>query len=109
MANRRSAIAGRAAGRFRAGTDVWPEEPLARDHPARRLEIVHEMVRLMYDDAAYIAMWYAGDLQGYRTDKFEGFVRQPAEVGPVLFSNSSPSYALLQPVGFEAEAEDDRE
>ena len=69
---------------------------------ARRLEIVHEMVRIMYDDAGYVVMWYAGDLQGYRTDKFEGFVRQPADVGPVLFSNSSPSYALLQPVGADA-------
>jgi phosphoglycerate dehydrogenase-like enzyme len=27
-----------AAGRFLAGVDVWPEEPLAADHPARRLE-----------------------------------------------------------------------
>jgi phosphoglycerate dehydrogenase-like enzyme len=27
-----------AAGRFRAGTDVWPAEPLAQDHPARRLD-----------------------------------------------------------------------
>jgi peptide/nickel transport system substrate-binding protein len=75
--------------------------------PDRRLEIVHEMVRIMYDDAAYIAMWYSGDLQGYRTDRFEGFVRQPAEVGPVLFSNSSPSYASLQPIGGGSSADDD--
>jgi phosphoglycerate dehydrogenase-like enzyme len=27
-----------AAGRFLAGVDVWPDEPLALDHPARRLE-----------------------------------------------------------------------
>ena len=27
-----------AQGRFRAGTDVFPEEPLAPDHPARRLD-----------------------------------------------------------------------
>jgi len=27
-----------AAGRFLAAVDVWPEEPLAADHPARRLE-----------------------------------------------------------------------
>ena len=27
-----------AAGRFRAATDVWPEEPVAADHPARRTE-----------------------------------------------------------------------
>ena len=27
-----------AAGRLRAGTDVFPEEPLGRDHPARQLD-----------------------------------------------------------------------
>ena len=27
-----------AAGRFRAATDVWPQEPVAADHPARRVE-----------------------------------------------------------------------
>lgn len=69
--------------------------------PDRRLEIVHEMVRIIYDDAAYFALWYAPDLQAYRTDKFEGFVRQPAEVGPVIFSQSSPSYATLRPIGAE--------
>jgi peptide/nickel transport system substrate-binding protein len=67
--------------------------------PDRRLEIVHEMVRIIYDDAAYPALWYGPDLQAYRTDRFEGFVRQPAEVGPVIFSQSSPSYALIRPVG----------
>ena len=41
---------------------------------------------------------YEGDLQAYRTDRFEGWLRQPAEIGPVLFSNSSPTYANLTPV-----------
>ena len=67
--------------------------------PDRRLEIVHEMVRIIYDDAAYVVLWYSPDLQAIRTDRFEGFVRQPAEIGPVIFSQSSPSYALLQPIG----------
>jgi len=65
----------------------------------RRIEIVHEMVRLIHDDAAYVALWFSPDLQAVRTDRFEGFVRQPAEVGPVIFSQSSPSYALIQPIG----------
>ena len=33
--------------------------------------------------------------QAYRTDRFEGWLRQPAEIGPVLFSNTSPTYANL--------------
>lgn len=65
----------------------------------RRIEIVHEMVRILHDDAAYVALWYSPDIQAVRTDRFEGYVRQPADIGPVIFSQSSPSYALLQPVG----------
>ena len=51
-----------------------------------------------YDAAVYNVISYDPDLQAYRTDRFTGYVRQPAGVGPVLFSNTSPSYALLTPV-----------
>ena len=80
--------------------ELFPQQQVEVD-PDRRLEIVHEMVRIIHDDAAYIAVWYGPDLQAYRTDKFEGFVQQPAEVGPVLFSQSSPSYTTLRPIGAE--------
>jgi peptide/nickel transport system substrate-binding protein len=70
--------------------------------PARRLDLVHEAVRLIHDDAGYIALWYSVDIQAYRTDEFEGFVRQPADVGPVIFTQSSPSYAQLRPLGSAA-------
>ena len=73
----------------------------------RRVEIVHEMVRILHDDAAYVALWYSPDIQAIRTDRFEGFVRQPADVGPVIFSQSSPSYALLQPIGAGDDGTDD--
>ena len=79
--------------------DALYEEQAQEADPERRLEIVHQMVRMIYDDAAYIALWYAPDIQAIRTDKFEGWVRQPAEVGPVMFSNSSPSWPLLTPIG----------
>ena len=41
---------------------------------------------------------YEADLQAYRTDKYTGWIRQPAETGPVLFNNSSQTYANLKPV-----------
>jgi len=68
---------------------------------ARRIEIVQEMLTILHDAAVYIPMWLSPDLQAYRTDTFEGWVQQPADVGPVFFSNSSPSYVLLSPVGGE--------
>jgi len=61
----------------------------------KRIEIVHRMLRTMYDSASYNVIVYEGDLQAYRTDRFEGWLRQPADVGPVLFSNTSPTYANL--------------
>ncbi|MET0158727.1 MAG: hypothetical protein ABW279_04505, partial [Acidimicrobiales bacterium] len=64
----------------------------------RRVELVHEMLTMFYDEAAYSVLAYAPDLQAYRTDRFEGWLKQPAEIGPVLFSNTSPTYVNLQPV-----------
>ena len=66
--------------------------------PEKREAIVHRMLRRMYDAAVYNVLYYEGDLQAYRTDRFEGWVRQPADIGPVLFSNTSPTYAALTPV-----------
>ena len=68
----------------------------------RRIEIVHEMLTILHDAAVYIPMYLGPDLQAYRTDTFEGWVRQPADVGPVMFSNSSPSYVLLTPIGADS-------
>jgi peptide/nickel transport system substrate-binding protein len=73
--------------------------------PDRRVEIVHEMLTLFHDAAIYIPLYIAPDLQAYRTDTFEGWVQQPAEIGPVIFSNSSPSYVELTPIGADAAGE----
>ena len=70
--------------------------------PDRRLEIVHDMLTLFHDAAVYIPMELSPDLQAYRTDTFEGYVKQPAEIGAVIMSNTSPSYVLLTPVGGSA-------
>jgi peptide/nickel transport system substrate-binding protein len=74
--------------------------------PDRRVEIVHEMLTMFHEAAVYIPMYIAPDLQAYRTDTFEGWVKQPAEIGPVMFNNTSPSYVQLTPIGAEAGASD---
>lgn len=73
--------------------------------PDRRVEIVQEMLTILHDAAVYIPMYLGPDLQAYRTDTFEGWVRQPADIGPVMFSNSSPSYAQLRPIGASGSAD----
>jgi peptide/nickel transport system substrate-binding protein len=72
--------------------------------PERRVELVHEMLTIFHDAAVYFPAYVSPDLQAYRTDTFEGWVKQPAEVGPVMFSNSSPSYVQLTPIGADAGA-----
>ena len=61
--------------------------------PAKRVAIVHRMLLEMYKAAVYNVIVYDTDLQAYRTDRFTGFVRQPADVGPVLFEH----VALVRP------------
>jgi peptide/nickel transport system substrate-binding protein len=62
----------------------------------KRMQIVHEMLTRFYSHAGYLPLYYQGDLQAYRKDRFTGWQKQPAEIGPVLFSNSSPSYQTLK-------------
>jgi peptide/nickel transport system substrate-binding protein len=64
----------------------------------RRIEIVHEMLELFYHESTYVVLYEDADTQAYRTDRFEGWLQQPTETGPVLFSNSSPTYVNLRPV-----------
>lgn len=65
----------------------------------RRREIVADMLRLFNTDSTYLVLLQDADLQAYRTDRFEGWLRQPAETGPVLFTNSSPTYENLTVIG----------
>ena len=64
--------------------------------PDRRREIVHEMLTRFYEQAVYFPLYYQADLQAYRKDRFTGWKRQPEGTGPVLFSNTSPSYTSLK-------------
>jgi peptide/nickel transport system substrate-binding protein len=64
----------------------------------KRMAIAHDMLTRFYRSVGYIVTATSPDLQAHRTDRFEGWVRQPADTGPVLFSNSSPSYWNLTPI-----------
>ena len=50
--------------------------------PRRRREIAHQMLTLFYKSAVYNNISKNPDLQAYRTDRFEGWLQQPADVGP---------------------------
>ena len=67
--------------------------------PAKRHDIVQKMLEIFYDEAPYAVLYKYDDLQAIRSDRWKNFVRQPADTGPVLFTNSSPAYLQLERVG----------
>ena len=77
--------------------DLYAQQNVELDAD-RRAEIIQQAVRLFYDEAAYAVMYKYDDLQAFRSDRWQNFVRQPAETGPVLFTNTSPAYVALEPV-----------
>ena len=59
-----------------------------------RLDLVHQMQQLFYDDCAYIVMWYQDKLQAYRTDTFTGWTETP---GGVVFNLTRANYLNATP------------
>jgi peptide/nickel transport system substrate-binding protein len=76
---------------------LYKEQNAELDH-AKRVQLVHEMLTRFYRAAVYNPLYRSPDLQAYRTDRFTGWIKQPANIGPVLFSNTSPTYAALEPI-----------
>ena len=66
---------------------------------AKRVEIVKKMITLFYTEATYVVLYHDADTQAYRTDRFTGWTQQPKGTGPVVFSNTSPSYFNLKLIG----------
>jgi peptide/nickel transport system substrate-binding protein len=65
--------------------------------PAKRRELIHRMLLLFHDSGVYQVVYTYPDLQAFVKGRFTGFVRQPAGNGPMIFSQSSPSYQTLAP------------
>jgi peptide/nickel transport system substrate-binding protein len=64
---------------------------------AKRVDLVHQMLTRFYESGTYDVLYVYPDLQAYRKNRFTGWTRQPEKTGPVLFSNTSPTYARLKP------------
>lgn len=63
--------------------DKLYEEQKRETDEARRIELVHEMQQILYDDAPMITFAYADVLEAYRSDEWGGIVKQPAERGMI--------------------------
>jgi peptide/nickel transport system substrate-binding protein len=70
-----------------------------------RAETIKEMQRIAYEESPYVIFFYDNTLEAYRTDRFEGWTRQPAGEGP-LISSTGAVYTVrnLKPVEASAAA-----
>ena len=78
--------------------DALYEQQKVELDPAKRKDLVQQMLKIFYTDAPYAVLYQYDITQAIRKDRWTNFVRQPAETGPVLFTNTSPAYVELQRV-----------
>ena len=68
------------------------------DEPTR-IDYVHQALQRFYDQAPYVVLYLPGHGRGLpQRPASPGFVRQPADTGPVIYTQSDPSYTLIKPV-----------
>jgi peptide/nickel transport system substrate-binding protein len=58
---------------------LFAQQQMTLDDTARQ-KIIWEMQEMVFNDRAYIVMWYDDVLQAYRSDKFTGFIEYPTGV-----------------------------
>ena len=66
--------------------------------PVKRAALIQEMHKIFVNDGPYAVLYKYDNLQAFRSDRWQNFVRQPAEVGPVMFTQTSSGYLDLEPV-----------
>jgi peptide/nickel transport system substrate-binding protein len=62
-----------------------------------RIETIKTMQEIAYEESPYVILFYDQLLEAYRTDRWTGWVKQPAETGSVMFSYGSYSALNLEP------------
>jgi len=73
--------------------------------PVKRKELVGEMQKIFYGDAAYLIMWNQDKLQAYRTDRFAGWVETP---GGVICNVTYDNYTNIKPLQAAERVSDER-
>ncbi|MFM7598795.1 MAG: ABC transporter substrate-binding protein [Actinomycetota bacterium] len=82
--------------------DALYEAQSVETDQAARADIVKQMQQMVYDDVAYVVLYYYDNLEAYRSDRFTGFVGQPEGSGSLLFQYGTYSYANAAPVGADS-------
>jgi peptide/nickel transport system substrate-binding protein len=78
--------------------DALYQKQLLVTDPQERVQIVHQMQEMLWQDQPYIMVSYTDQLEAYRTDRFTGFVTQPEKVGDLLATWGPLSFISIHPV-----------
>ena len=81
---------------------LYEQQLVETDHETR-VEMVHEMQRIVYEDAPYLLTAYSTVGEAYRSDRFAGVVPQPEPDGVWLLQYGPHTYLDVRPA---AEAEE---
>ncbi len=64
--------------------DKLYQQQLTATSTQQRVDIVHQMQQILYEEQPYIMLAYTNYLEAYRTDRFTGYIMQPEGVGDLL-------------------------
>jgi len=70
--------------------------------PAKRADMIQQMHQIFANDGPYAVLYKYDNLQAFRSDRWQNFVRQPAEIGPIMFTQTSSAYLDLEPISGDA-------
>jgi len=81
---------------------MYSQQAAAIDR-TERLQIVHDMQKLLYEEAPYIVLWYNLDCQAYRTDTWTSYQLVPKDNGRPVWTFLRGTYMNVKPVTATAE------
>ncbi len=64
---------------------------------AERIKTVHQMQKLIYDEAPYIILYNRNAIEAYRTDKFEGWTKVPSKIGTTITQVNKSNFLSVKP------------
>jgi peptide/nickel transport system substrate-binding protein len=82
--------------------DKLYQQQLTATSTEQRVDIVHQMQQILYEQQPYIMLAYTNYLEAYRTDRFTGYTTQPEGVGDLLATWGPFGFLSIRPVTGEA-------
>jgi peptide/nickel transport system substrate-binding protein len=62
-----------------------------------RIETVHEMQKIVYEEAPYVILYNSDSVEAYRTDKFEGWTKVPSGIGTTIIQVNKSNFLNVRP------------